>query len=380
MLLLVCDLHGGEFRPWTDVDKRTIEARMLGLEGDSVMLELKDGRKVPVPLAKLCAADAEFARNAGSSQTDANDLGEGPNFSSPWPEKIKFTGDPEIRVVEEDAEARNFVYESSNYRYLSDVRLSATVVKGFAVMFEATYLYCRALPLGLDGGDRREGKLIVRLFENFHNFVNAGGSPTSGGVYQGASGEVLVPLTSLGVRPMGAGYTLDRNKTSKTLPHELTHQLTPPAYKNGPMIGWFTEGIADYVKLTPYRSGTFTVRGNIDEFIANVTAFGSDSKGGKNLGRDIRLPRLRDFMLQPYEAFLANSKVNYGSALLITYYFMHMDGDGDAKRLQAMIKAIRDGKGPEEALKTLLDGRTFEQLEEELAKAWNRKGIEFTFG
>lgn len=354
---------------------------MLSLDADSVMLELKDGRKVPVPLARLCTADAEFARNAGSGTQAAADGGvEEPNFTSEWPERIKFTGDPEIRVVEENAEAKKFVYESANYRYHCDVRLSVTVVKGFAVMFEATYLYCRALPLGLDAGERRDGKLIVRLFENFHDFVNAGGTPTSSGGFQSSTWEVLVPLTSLGVRPMGSGYTLDRDKSSKTLRHELTHQLTPLAYRNGPTYGWFTEGIAQYVEETPYRSGSYTVRGNIDALIAYATGYGKDGKGGKNIGRDIKLPRLRDFMLQPYEAFLANSKVNYGSALLITYYFMHMDGDGDAKRLQAMIKAIRDGKDPEEALKALLDGRTFEQLEEELAKAWNRKGVEFTFG
>ena len=379
-LILACGLQAAEFRPWTDVDKRTIEARMIGLDGDSVMLELKDGRKVPVPLARLSPADAEHVRNAGSGTQAADGGTEEPNFTSEWPEQIKFTEDPEIRVVEEDAEAKNFVYESANYRYICDVRLSTSIVKGFAVMFEATYLYCRALPLGLDGGDRRDGKLIVRLFENFHNFVNAGGAPDSGGIYQSSTGEVLVPFSSLGVRSLGSGYTLDRNRTSKTLPHELTHQLTPLPYLTGATKGWFSEGLAEYVETTPYRAGTFTVRGNIDHFIAYVTAFGKDRKGGRNLGRDIKLPRLRDFMLQPYEAFTANGPLNYGSGLLITCYFMHMDGDGDAKRLKAMLKAIRDGKDSEEALKVLLDGRSFEELEKEITKAWRRKGVDFTFG
>lgn len=353
---------------------------MLSLDGNSVMLELKDGRKVPVPLARLSAADAEHARNAGSgAQAAASGGAQGPNFTSEWPERIRFTEDPEIRVVAEDTAAKNFVYESANYRYLCDVRLTTSVVKGFAVMFEATYLYCRALPLGLDGGDRRDGKLIVRLFEQFHDFVNAGGIPMSNGIYQSHTGEVLVPLTSLGVRSLGSGYTLDRNKTSKTLPHELTHQLTPLAYLTGPTRGWFSEGIADYIAVTPYRSGTFTLRGNIDEFITYVTAF-NKNRVGWNLGRDIKLPRLREYMLQPYEAFLANAPLNYGSALLITYYFMHMDGEGDAKRLKAMLKAIRDGQDAEQALKALLDGRSFEELEKEITKAWRRKGVEFTFG
>ena len=41
---------------------------------------------------------------------------------------------------------------------------------------------------------------------------------------------VFVPLTSLGVRPVGSGYMLDRKKSNKTMPHELTHQLTPSSY------------------------------------------------------------------------------------------------------------------------------------------------------
>lgn len=205
---------------------------MLSLDGDLVMLELKDGRKVPVPLARLIAADAEHARNAGNGAHAAADGGaEEPNFTSEWPERIKFT-----------------------------------------------------------------------------------------------------------------------------------------------------EGLAQYVEMTPYRAGTFTVRGNIDYFIAHVTAFGKDRKGGRNLGRNIKLPRLREFMLQPYEAFRTNPALNYGSALLITCYFMHMDGEGDAKRLKAMLKAIRDGQDEEQALKVLLDGRSFEELEEELSKAWRRKGVEFAFG
>ncbi len=389
VLFLAGFAHAGEMRSWTDLRDRSIEARMLGMEGESVILELKDGRKVPFPLAKLCAADAEFARSqenegdAGKAATTQDPAGlqePGLSFDAPWPDRIKYGEDPEITVVEEDAEKKRFIYESANYRYTSDVRLSKTVVKGFAVMFEATYLFCRSLPIGLDGGKRTDGKLQIRLFEKFNDYVDAGGPPSSAGVFQGRDAHVLVPLTSLGVRPVGDGYMLDRDKSSKTLPHELTHQLTAEAYFEPGGMGWFTEGIAEYIAVTPYRSGAYSVRNNHRDIIDYATGYGSKGNGGRALGTEIQLPGLKTFMLQSYQSFLEKTQLNYGAGLLITYYFLQMDGDGDAKRIKQFLKALRDGATGEEALAALLDGRTFEQLETEVTKAWKRRGVELTFG
>jgi hypothetical protein len=379
-LLLAGLSHAAEMRAWTDVQNRTIEARMLALEGDSVILELKDGRKVPVPLAKLSAADAEFARGRETKPGD-QPAADKPNFDAPWPDRIKFDDDAQISTIEEDADAKRFVYESANYRYTSDVRLSKTVVKGFAVMFEATYLFCRSLPLGLDGGVRDGGKLMVRLFENYEDYVSAGGPPDSAGVFLGEKALVLVPLKSLGVQPLGSGYTLDRDKSSKTLPHELTHQLTPPPYFKPGAKGWFTEGIAEYIAVTPYRSGAYGVRNNHRDIIDYVTAYGSKNTGGRALGTEIRLPSsLEDFMLQDYESFLKDARFNYGAALLITYYFLQMDGEGDAARVKAYLRSLRERRGGGgKALEVLLDGRSFEQLENEISKAWKRRGVELIF-
>lgn len=380
-LLLAGIVGAAELRTWTDTMNRTLEARMLGLEGESVTLELKDGRKVPFPLSKLSTADAQYARSRKpGDQTAAPDHPAGANFDAPWPDRIKFGEDPEIAIVEEDAENQRFVYESANYRYLCDVRLSKSVVKGFAVMFEATHLFCRSLPLGLDGVQKTAGKLQIRLFEDFDDYVQAGGPAASAGVFIGGKAEVLVPLTSLGVRPVGSGYMLDRDKSSKTLPHELTHQLTPTLYFKPGALGWFTEGIAEYVAVTPYRAGAFSVRNNHSDIVAYVTGYGSKDMGGRALGKEIRMPDLKTFMLQGYEAFLEQTQLNYGCGLLITYYFLQMDGEGDGKRVKAFLNGLREGKTGEDALAALLDGRTFDQLEVEIAKAWGRRGIELTFG
>lgn len=371
---------GEEMRTWTDAQGRKIEARMSRLDGDQVLLELKDGRKIPYPLAKLSADDAHYARHFESASASDEVAEQVINFDSEWPDRIKFGEDPEISIISEDADRKKFIYESSNYRYHCDVRLSNSVVRGFALMFEATHLFCRSLPLALDGGKKTDGKLEIRLFEQYDDYIAAGGMQGSAGVFIGGRALVLVPLDSLGVRKVGSGYMLDRDKSSKTLPHELTHQLTPCPYFAKGSMGWFTEGIAEYVAVTPYRSGAFSVRGNHKDIIDYTTAYGSKNTGGRALGENIQIDDLKKFMLQDYGEFLQYPQINYGCSLLITYYFLQMDGDGDAKRIKSFLKALRAGKTDEDAITVLLDGRSYKQLGEEISKAWGKRGISLTFG
>ena len=381
LCLFLAVARGAESRVWTDLQDRKIEATLLQIDGSNAVLQLKDGRKIPYPLAKLSAADGEYVERVRLQLGAAKpaDAADGLNFDAPWPEHVKYSEDPDISTVEENAEKKRFVYESANYRYTCDVRLSQSVVKGFAVMFEATQLYCRSLPLAINGGTKVAGKHPIVLFEQFDDYVKAGGPPTSSGVFIGGRGVVLVPLASLGVKPVGSGYMLDREKSSSVLPHELTHQLTPDAYFKKGAVGWLSEGIAEYVANTPYRSGAFNVRGNQKEIFDFTTGYGSKDRGGRALGTKIKLPDLKSFMLQDYSGFLQNASINYGCGLLITDYFLHMDGAGDGKRVKTYLKALHEGKNSEKSLDLLLDGRSFEQLQGDIAKAWGRKGIDFTF-
>lgn len=379
-----------ESRSWTDNQGRKIEATLVRADAQNVVLKLADGRELPFPLAKLSTEDGKYvAENrekttpSGPPSTPAKESAEDMeslNFEAVWPDRIKFSEDPEISTVEEDAEKKRFIYESANYRYVCDVRLARSVVKGFAVMFEATHLYCRSLPLGINAGKKTEGKHLILLFEQFADYVKAGGPPSSAGVFIGGRGVVMVPLTSLGVRPVGSGYMLDRDKSNKTLPHELTHQLTPNRYYQKGAMGWFSEGIAEYVAVTPYRAGSYAVRGNIKDIIDYATGYGSKDMGGRALGTKIKLPPLKTFMLQDYSYFLEQPQINYGCGLLITTYFLHLDGEGDGKRIKAFLKALHEDKNAEESLSILLDGRTFEEMEKDIIKGWGRKGVDFTFG
>ncbi|MBK1881995.1 hypothetical protein JIN85_06185 [Luteolibacter pohnpeiensis] len=391
LLLLSCSLVlAAEPRTWTDSQDRKVEATLVRLDGSNVILKLANGREVPYPLEKLSAEDQKYVQNLHIEQPEngeAADTSDGKevvttepvNFDSPWPERVNFKEDPEIQVVEEDADAKRFVYESQNYQYVCDVRLSQSVVKGFAVMFEATNLYCTMLPIGLNGGHPTTGKNKILLFEHKKDYVKAGAPPSSAGVFMPRLGLVMVPLESLGVKPVGSSYMLDRSKDNSTLCHELTHQLTPEPYDAPGSLGWFTEGLAEYVANTPYRNGSFDVRFNLKSIIQTATAYGSDDVSGRALGEDITLPDMKTYMMQTYPEFLSTPQLSYGTGMLMATYFFQMDGDGDAKRIKAFLKALRSGKEGEDALAVLLDGRTYKQLEDDITRAWSKKGIKFTF-
>lgn len=55
-----------EPQPWTNREGVVITATFLGLEGEKVLLELNDGRKVPYPLANLSDASQAEARRLGA--------------------------------------------------------------------------------------------------------------------------------------------------------------------------------------------------------------------------------------------------------------------------------------------------------------------------
>jgi len=198
-------------------------------------------------------------------------------------------------------------------------------------------------------------------------------------VYKGGSGEILVPLSSLGVKKVGSRYSFDYKSSNKTLPHEITHQLTNSEYFRAGARGWFSEGLAEYIAVTDYRAGKFMVNGNKTDIIDYVTGVSKKGGRGRRLGNEISMPDLKEFMLMSYSDFTAKGNFNYGVGALLTYYFLHLDGDGERKNLNNFLMALNEGEQGEEALEKLLAGRTFDELEKEISKAWKSKRIKITF-
>lgn len=384
LLLSLAMPFPADARTWTNAQGHALEADYVSADGAKVKLKLKDGRVVDYPLTQLSQADRDFiATQAEQPGVVGKPVAEegGNSFNKPWPERVELKDDPEVNIVKEDEEKKEYVYESGNFRFRSNVRFSKTVVRGFAKMFEATLLYVQALPLGFTEGERTDGKYQILIFEKEEDYTKAGGHEGMAGVFSSSQKAVLTPIESLGVRTLGSGYTLDRDKSNVVLIHELTHQLTPPAYFGEDDNGWFFEGVAEYVANTPYRNGTFQVKASPGAQISRVVAYGKDDMEGRALGESFTAPHLEKFMSMDYKSFTGeNGNFNYGFGLLLTTYFFHLDGDGDAKRMKAYLQGLATGKQGKASLEPLLDGRSWEKLEKDVAAALKRKRVEVEFG
>jgi len=282
-------------------------------------------------------------------------------------------------VASENPKEHLFVYESPGYRFTCNARVTDDALRNFSVMFEATRKYAQDLPLSLGGGRQRQGKLDILLFGTMNQYLQAGGMPGSVGCF--TRDVVLVPMVSLGLVEGGTGFSLDTTRRNNVLVHELVHQLTPNAYMQPGALGWFSEGLAEYVSITPYNWGYFKpdIHGNVVK--AYVTATGEGGQGGRALGTNITAPKLRNFFLMPYGQFSGpNANGNYGMGLLLTHYFFHMEGGGKAYRITQFLKGLQAGQRGEVSLGPLLDGGTYEKLEGEIAAAWGRMGIQIRFG
>ena len=301
-------------------------------------------------------------------------------FNRPWPHEVRLDGPVTCKVISEDRKTQRYVYESPGYRFNCDARVTDDAVRNFSVMFETIRKYALQIPLSLGVSRERQGKLDVVLFARAMDYARAGGPPGTAGCY--VNGVVLVPMDSLGLKEGGTGFSLDSTRRNNTvLVHELVHQLTPDAYMSAGARGWFSEGLAEYMAITPYNWGYFKpdIYGNVVK--AYATGLGADGLGGRALGTDLTAPRLKDFLLMSYGQFSSpNGNFNYGLGLLLTHYFFHMEGGGKAFRITQFLKGLEAGLRGEASLAPLLGGSSYEKLEGEITAAWARMGVQIRFG
>lgn len=391
MPLLLWSASSLQARTWKNKKGKTVQATLLSVEGDKVKLKAQNGRVYPLKIESLSQKDQDFIKKwqekqandaTGKKENDAKPLAAGfiDNFENEWPTLISLERGFEISTISE--EKGKYVYHSPRYEFIADVKLRKSVVKRFAELFEATHQYMQKLPISSQKAQDKEKikRNRILLFETKDAYHRAGGPQGSAGVFMGGRNVIMVPLTSLGVKKVGKGYSVDRDKNNKTLPHEITHMICDGCYYAPGAMGWFSEGLAEYVGVTPYRSGKYIVRGNLKAVREYVTSFDFDTQSGRSLTKNIQVRDLKSYMFMPYSDFTADGNKNYGVGLLMTYYFFHMDDKGSRKRINNFLRALQQGKRGQEAVDFLLDGRTYKELAKDISNAWRSRGIKLKFG
>lgn len=300
------------------------------------------------------------------------------NFARPWPTSSGVNTEPVIRVIEENEKERRYLYESPHFQFESNVLLRPILLAKVAMMFEACYQTHYEIPLN----NRRTrspkaAKLKAKLFETKADYFAAGGPRGSAGVYKPSQDVFLVPLEILGVKKMASGYAYDYSGSSHVLFHEITHQLWADL---GDCAGiWMVEGFAEFMASAPYNNGRFTFLMQPKAAMEYATGHGMGNHGGRALGGSITMPHLSTFMTMDQMQFMQDANANYGFGMLLTHYFLLLDGRGDGERFKKCIQTLQAGKSEEEARQALLNGRSYEELEKDFATAMRAKGVKVEF-
>jgi len=384
LLAATSALAQSALRTWTSTDGRKIEAAFVSATSDAVKIRMANGSTFEVPLARLSAEDQAFIQ----SQASAVPAAAGEKTSAAlreWPRTISLADKPEVVVVCEDEEKREFVYRSPHYEFVCDSKLGSNVVREFGRMFEATYELNCQLPLDLKPTPERLREIFqARLFTNKADYMDAGAIEGSAGVYMSGKKALMVPLSSLGVRLVGSRVTLEQNPNAQdngTLIHEITHQMMNHWLPVLPT--WFIEGSAEYVEMLEYNSnGKFSLIG----LNRQVKAYADNMGRGNKTFMMIDLEELMTIDGRRWAEALGKDGMateNYGSAGLLTYFFYHLDGKGDAAHMIAFLREVENVKSDAEseaaAKKHLLRERSYEQLADEVKKAFRKEGVTIEF-
>ncbi len=361
---------------WTSKDGRKMEAGFIILDSEGVKVRMANGSTITVPLARLSAEDQAFAK----SQAPV------PAASKTWPRSVALDDKPVVTVVKEDVEKREFVYRSPHYEFQCDSKLGANVVREFGRMFEATYLINNLLPLDLQPKPEPLREFfLARLFTDKSTYMEEGGMQGSAGVYSRGKKALMVPISSLGVKLVGSRVSLEYGdeQNNNVLIHEITHQMMNHWLNKLPT--WYIEGSAEYVGMLEYNSnGRFSLIG-MNRRLQNFANRRNYAGGGKSYTM-IDLEELMTIEGDRWSAALGNggsANENYGSAGLLTYFFYHIDGKGDAANIISFLRQVQNAKTKEEeqaAVKThLLRERSYAQLSEEVKKGLRKEGVDIDY-
>jgi hypothetical protein len=334
---------GSRLREWHNASGETIKGRMLGSDAQSVSIKLEStGEPSLVPLAGLSEADRAFVAETGWKL---------PRPWSKWPSDIKVEpGAAEVSLV--SSGNGKHVYHTRHFEFVSGAALGQAPLKDIARIFESTYELMQASPWGVLATPR-ENRFRAEFHTSREKYIAAGGPKESSGVYLSDRKVLMVPFPTLGLVPGTNGWQRSKGYSTETLVHELTHMLMDEALPAMPM--WLTEGAAEYMELMPVKGGVHSPaphpaavqkhhkqRPAFDlakAFVMNRETWESQDRDKEARGAQ------RNADIAPRRDGHHSAHQLYEAGLLLTYYFIHLDGKGDAARLQRFIAACAKNSG-----------------------------------
>jgi hypothetical protein len=374
-----------------DTQGRTIKAALANVEGENIVLKLENGSTVNVPLAKLSNPDRAFVKNwsAKSGKPDPT-VAAKPMI---WPQSVSVTG-KELQIVtgEQNAAAGRFVYESGSFQFTSNAALSGNVAREMATDFELVSAFFVQMPWGYQakpGGGR--GFFSISLFETSAQYTAAGGTDNTSWYY--TSKGLLTKFETLGLKRVGDRFAFDNRMTRPgSMIGGITRLVMSEMHSS--MNPWAAMGLEEFLEYCAYRNSSFDLarperglKARIEQTRAN--------------GAVTDPMRMVTFMKTSWrekrDEVLEIRRQNFLDGMLLVYFFGYLDGDGKGTRLHRFYRELaqrtmawretRESGGtrppppgnaaeyPNELNKLVMDGRSEEQLRQEVIARYKEIGV-----
>ena len=317
------------FRTWRNAEGRALRARLVSASLESVLLELKTGREAAVPLNSLSQADQDHVKEL---------LRQGLAFAvQPLPEETRLSENVEVAGGPR-------IFQTPNFEFETDQKVSHSFIAEASKVFEGTLLAIQSLPLGLDPGPPEGMERFRALFLNRSTFMQEIGNsiPVApgqavAGVYVPARKEILVPYASVGAVRRGSQLSLRKTSDTSTLVHEITHQVMHDWLNLTPM--WLVEGMAEYMAAVPYLNGRFAFRS---------AGRGLEERLKEKYGTTSPTLIHPSWMFSASPADWRGTLEEYMSSMMLVYYFIHLDRNGQGEAMAAYLRMLRDAQSDTE--------------------------------
>ncbi len=315
-------------RAWTLADGKSVNAAVVSFDGKALVLKLPNGQRWTTPVDTVSAEDRAYLDQWRDRQPVVV-----PDVVGVDPATMK------VEVVSEDEKKGRFVYRTAHFEFESEGKFTTNLLRDVGRNFEATYELLKALPWGINPEPAEGAYFRAKLFRTREGYMEAGAPMNTGGVYMSSKGLFMVPFTSIGLKVVGQSYGKDDNYDTKTLVHELTHEMMHHWLDLLPI--WVVEGTAEYAAILPLNVGKFRLsaaKNGLKDYLDHLKR---ETMGG--VPQPYPLEELFTITPQQWGETLARdpsiSKRLYFTSYLLVYYFMELDGKGDR---QLFVKYFRE--------------------------------------
>lgn len=303
-----------------------------------------------------------------------------------WPPG--YAGKQKLVVSKLDSSGEGaYGFESEGFRFYADAEIPSKDWRSIMIVCEGLRGAMRSLPLDLVRPDTASPtrRRVVRIFKEESDYHDAGGLPATVGTYRPRSGDVLIWMRGLNEPdPEQGTFRLAKARQYDLLVHELSHQATGREFRRLPV--WFSEALAEYLAAAHDSPGIYSFKDPTTAIRTHVKKYlGDHAKQNR-----FKIVPLRTLTALDGWAWSENTRsgtgyepfLKYVSSLLLFHYFCHLDPERNhGEVVRNYVGAIRAGRPASRAMvEELLRGRSLGQIEAEIEKYWQPKGLRVEFG